>query len=867
MDSLAEAITTTTDASGWSSLRRRLENASREVAAEVGKSLAKAVTHELLALVKGRLGEHVGEGIAAFVKGLRTDPLQEIKHDVRRRSDGNVVKVLVRLCDEVAAALELQLIISLDEVQRLTDADQRILASLTDNPPRKARFVISWSLADHAANVGLSRLRTTRSREIRIGGLTRDDVATWIAEAELDDSIIDQFMLLSSGYPLIIEGLINQLQNDGSIAEYTPPTAFTQSVVDSIARLDGAADSVARRLSAFVSPPPEDSITEYLSMSPIDWGRIRDALQREHLLTVERDGRLWFHEQRRKFLWNKVLDQRQREDVGQEAFSTLVDQFMKEGQFYTRLLVPISQLARFARQSQADSPALRRVVELSETELAVMASTIELELSTDDGKRWTQPEQALIYANTAFGCDRGDAIDALPGLIEKGLIRSLPISIQGNHDTDIVAEVGVDFASTSTLVLHGRVQSVLGRAVTPGVTASVIRDHFDDLRLQATYVVSSVGSAEPIDLIARVEGFPYRTPPSLGPANPMLGVWVDYGTETISLAATFRNNSDLQRAREIAENVTGTSYGQRIRVAKLFTDPSRALPSWRFVRAVHFATGRQVAKRPDGEIYMINSRPAPLREYAARQVLIRKILQTSCDELERAVYALDSKPGMAFAERDNTFHLVELRGSGRVFEVSNDLTSLVFGQPYRFARLEQVLALRPSETVTQFHSVGGAVRRQRRDPVVSRLNNLLRTARMFNAHQAPVEIPLDDTLERYISTAHVREMELAKILSEQITIGEHRGTRPEQSLRVAVFNGMDRRIPPLVAFTYMPGNAEDVIVKILDGAHPADADELFRRAFGPSVPPSGLQAGTAKEALAYLAGYQMDDVQISRTIV
>lgn len=53
MDSLAEAITTTTDASGWSSLRRRLENASREVAAEVGKSLAKAVTHELLALVKG----------------------------------------------------------------------------------------------------------------------------------------------------------------------------------------------------------------------------------------------------------------------------------------------------------------------------------------------------------------------------------------------------------------------------------------------------------------------------------------------------------------------------------------------------------------------------------------------------------------------------------------------------------------------------------------------------------------------------------------------------------------------------------------------------------------------------------------------
>jgi hypothetical protein len=58
------------------------------------------------------------------------------------------VRLLVRVADEVAAVAGRDIVITLDEGNRLSDDDQRILASLAAQPARRARVVIGWSIAE-----------------------------------------------------------------------------------------------------------------------------------------------------------------------------------------------------------------------------------------------------------------------------------------------------------------------------------------------------------------------------------------------------------------------------------------------------------------------------------------------------------------------------------------------------------------------------------------------------------------------------------------------------------------------------------------------------------------------------------------------
>ncbi|GAA3134333.1 hypothetical protein GCM10020255_008920 [Rhodococcus baikonurensis] len=135
LDGLVTALVTSmVDRTAWRNIQNRLDTAGKEMVAEVGKSLAKAVTQEVMALVKARIGEHAGEGLAAFFKGLRQDTTADLRRDLQSRSDTNVVKLLVRLCDEVATALKRDVVLAIDECQRLTEDDQRALASLCIAP-------------------------------------------------------------------------------------------------------------------------------------------------------------------------------------------------------------------------------------------------------------------------------------------------------------------------------------------------------------------------------------------------------------------------------------------------------------------------------------------------------------------------------------------------------------------------------------------------------------------------------------------------------------------------------------------------------------------------------------------------------------
>lgn len=81
-----------------------------------------------------KLDQNAGKGLLKFWTTLKTDSGPELRRTLRGHSDVNVFRLLVRTGDEVAAVIGRDIVIKLDEGNRLSDDDQRVLSSLVAKP-------------------------------------------------------------------------------------------------------------------------------------------------------------------------------------------------------------------------------------------------------------------------------------------------------------------------------------------------------------------------------------------------------------------------------------------------------------------------------------------------------------------------------------------------------------------------------------------------------------------------------------------------------------------------------------------------------------------------------------------------------------
>ncbi|MCK5756531.1 MAG: hypothetical protein KAH46_27890, partial [Mycobacterium sp.] len=704
--------------------------------------------------------------------------------------------------------------------------------------------------------------------EVVVGGLDRDGVNTMIARAHVDTINSDRVLFLSNGFPLIVEGLIGQLRSGGTLDDYTPPTAFVLSLEHALARLAPEEQVAARRLCVFELPPPEEAIVRYLAVTATQWGVLRSSLERESILTINRDGRLWFHEARRAHLWNTMLGDSERAEIGEPAYQALLSQYRTANTNSTGLMVPIARTARYALASRTDSPVLVAILELEESQLAVLAAIIELEIpqgASETPMTWTPPDTALIYAHNVFGADRGEAIDSLPILLERELIKMVENVGSENQDCNVAVTLDADPDDGCRIVLYGRIQETLGKTVIPQITGRVVREQYEALRLESSLVITEPGRTDMVRLVELANSHPFNRVNLLtGHVCPMMGLQIDYGGHPCSLAAIFNSDADRQLAKAEAMSVDTVAYGRRVSTTRVFEDQATTIPSWRLLRAVYFATGRQVEATRDGKRWMRNpGPPLSIREYAQRKSSLVDALRQRVSDLEQAIYALDEHRGYAVARGgDDTYWFVELRGTNRVIELTTEQLSVLEGdKPFRFAQLEHNLALRHGERT---HGITVRVQPEGLvdDPVVNLLEDFAIKARMYNRNQPRYRIPLrPGPLTRAVRAAHLRDTALARTLSELLTIGGTRGHRPQHALRVAVHPG-NRDLPPVVAFTQPVGEPSDVQLKFArHSSIPLSANHLFTQLFG--EPTSEIYADAAQPAIAGLLGHEHDEIALT----
>lgn len=782
IDSLATVLATAGPGQGkWRDLAKRLRHATKEAALEVGRALADAVVEEVIEFAKTKLGQNAGKGLLKFWATLQKDSGPELRRMLRAQSDINIVRLLVRMGDEVAAVVGRDIVITLDEGNRLSDDDQRVLSSLVAKPAHRVRIVVAWSTAEIDSKSGLTRLRKLGVPEVQVAGLGRDDVKRWLASAGLD-KYVDDVYTLTAGYPLLVEGLVAHLRSGGRVDHYSAPTLFNDVLADALMRLPAEAHHAARRLSAFAYPLPEGEIPGYLGVDAIAWGAMRSALEHERVFSVHYPEGAWFHESRRSYLWDVVLTEPERQQVGQSAYTKLLEHQRRTDTAYSPGGIrQIAVLAQFARGSLSENATLVSVVGLNADQLGVVAAAIELQ-NVELGSP-TPADQVVIHAHTAYGVNRGAAIGALPALQAMNIINLKEMPGGDEERSESVVDSLLDYECD--VVARGRIQTELGKAAVPHLTDHIVRTHLERVRLESYAVITQTGHADALEIIENANRV--RVPAVLQRiGDPVLGIWLRYGDQPVTVVAVFNSTSHRATARREIANLSGTSFGRRVTVDRTLEDPTHTIASLRFMRAVYFATGLSV--HSDHHEYWLDHPPAlPMLEFAQRQVDLLALLHSETDELEREVYDLSEACGVAIARKEKSEYRLDIRGAAHVYPMDFDQVTDILAQgPLVSARMELALDLPP--TITSKHLTTQKWTQERtQDPVVELFGTLRKRAKRFNARQPRTLVRLQKhQLQIQLASAHVRDQRLARRLSESITIAGERGIRPYRALRVAI---------------------------------------------------------------------------------
>jgi hypothetical protein len=844
----------------WRNLTKRLQNATREAAIEVGKGLANAVLEEVVELAKARLGQNVGQGIVKFLKSIKKDDSQALRQTLRAQSDSDVVRFLVRLADEVAGAVDRDIVITLDEGNRLSEDDQRILSSVAARPAKRVRIVIAWSTAEVESLQGLARLRKLGLAEVQVSGLSREDVERWLAGSGLG-AHSDEVFALTAGYPLLIEGLVAHLRSGGGIDGYSAPTLFSDVLQDALNRLPIDAHHAARRLCAFTYPPPEQEIPAFLGVDAVTWGALRLALESERVFSVHYPEGRWFHEARRSYLWNSVLTAPERNEVGQAAYSQLLERRGRgHGETVSRagLYREVATLAAYALDSQARNPKLASIIGMDADQLAVLAAAIELQNSGPSSP--TPADQVVIHAHSAFGADRRTTLDVLPQLGELGVIDLQEVPRSDVDRTESVVDLLLD--NECDVVARGRIQALLGKAAVPHLADHVVRTHLERVRLESYVIVTQAGAADALDLITNANMF--RAPITFKRVgDPMLGVWLRFGDQPVTIVGVFNRKAQRSAAEREVAKLSGTSFGRRVVVDRVFRDPTHTIATLRFIRAVYFATGLSVHSN-GSEYWLQNSAALSMEEFAQRQVDLLELLRSETDELEREVYGLTQPAGVAIARRDRTEYRLEVRGAAHVYPMDAGQVEDILAQDSLVAaRLELALDLAPGMSSGQLTTQKWPGERNH-DPVVELLGGLRKKAARFNSRQPPSEVHLERRrLQRQLTEAHVRDQRLARMMSETITIGGRRGLRPARALRLAIHTHgpSDRPAHRAAVCAWPPGDPEDVQLKYVSDEALDSPEAVYKAAFGSDADMTDLRANMLPGMLAELLGFAGNEIE------
>jgi hypothetical protein len=729
------------------------------------RGIGAVIGQEVLALNRGRLGPDVGKAVEEYVQELRETVDQNLAARIRSVSDAATLNVILQLTTELATATSTkEFVISLDKGERLFQGDRGLLADLGAELPVAIRLRVGFATESLEDRAGLDYLVGLGATEVPLPPLERPDVAQWLADEGLSAVDPDRVRRVAAGSPLLLLDLMHHLREGGELEDLPIGESFRRSTRRTLDQLQPGASRAARLLAAFEDPPPRGRIAAYLEADAAEWSVIEDELARSTIFSVTVDGQRWFHEQRRRYIWEETLEPPDRSTFSEHAAWEL--KLQADSLDRLPLLARLPRLIASASDLLARDPELALVSRLDRAALAVLSGLIELR-EPASALPGVEGDLLLQYARDRSETE-GNLVESLRSLAALGLVNVVengrfalvtpswtsewtPAMIVGRAAGELAY---VPIPRTASAAFGTHLRSPLGAfigAITgigkPSVAVMVER-----------YVAMARAQSDPMTFIA-------------APERPGLLVRGSYGSRPLFVVASYPAEDQRDLAYATIQGFDKTFLGERIRAEVLFSHPLEMLPSRRFFKAVELLAagfygntiGVAQANRQLGE---------PLTLESALQARLQTLaaVRERSSGLERTILGLDEHLAYFFAETGTHRTEIEVRG-GRsgVYRDDGLLGTATWGSFLRF-RIAERLQLAPGEQIGRITFGSGFHGRE--DPVIATLQLLHERAVAFNRYQRPRRIELDAVaIQHAVETALRVRVDDASQLQQQTGLG------------------------------------------------------------------------------------------------
>lgn len=852
--------------------------AAKQVARDRGHELAVAIGKEMLSIVRARLGDDLGNALGEFIRALAVQEEQSLLAQLRAAADPDAMLTLVSFATQVAAlADDAEVVLGIDDADRLSDPDLRQLADLVNMLPEHVRVCAGHLSATGAQQERITLLREAGARELSVTGLDEQAVAAWLAAKQLDRRIAARLRQLTGGYPLFIDDALAALARGGTLGDVTPSERFASNTQDALRQLDRGTARAARMLAAYADPPPQDRLLAVVGVDEFGWAEMSERLVRSRLFATTVDGRPWFHELRRRAMWNG-LNSAERASAADWALADLLDRHDQTGD--PEALVSIALIAADSEQAQSDPMALYALA-ASPEEVAVAAAVLEIAEGVGAGPHPEAPlvmgDSLLVYTWEIFRSD-GDLLAALRRLADHGLV-----TVISNEFASVVFPC---FTRLAAILMAGRAGAELGRLPIPRLASSVFRAVVAPRLGQFQAARHGLGTTTIADLSAEL--------PSVGrsadnvvvvPVQRLPAVLVRglVAGQPFYLAATFADTAQREQAAARLTGVTEPFLNDRVIITDVVQHPQARVPARRFLQAI----SRILSVSVNLEFPRLQlDTPLELAEVAQRRADTLRRVRSLCSQVERYALGLEEPIRLAFASRDGASIIAEILGGedGTIRLGTLPVISMFGNDPYERYVIREQLGLSWNQRVGRIEGHGGQPIPV--DPVVETLAALSKKAEIFNSRQPRLELPMQaPLLQALLAKAEQRCFDDATALYTALTFSAITHLPQPISTLLAV-------CPDIPEYGFAPGAHALAGIAVLDSAGDANSvrvhvsspaterpdyeqvKQAFREGFAFELPAHGPSHaipelnliystyGPADSVLARLLGHRRDDIRI-----
>lgn len=477
------------------------------------------------------------------------------------------------LCDIASGfsqAVGRPLVLRLDNAERLVPSDHGLLAELVDAVDGSVWIVVCVTQHHAVGDDVIQQVTMRGGAPHELLPLAHPSIEEWLTSADVPSARWDTIVRLSSGYPFFIADAIRLSGTDASLEEIAAPNGFEALMRVSWRNISESIRAIAARLAPFVDPPSDDFLLKYLGFDALHWSILIDTLLESGIFIRRADGAAWFHDRRRAFIWERVLDDKARKQVAGGAF-TAVSSWV-DGRSNFELWVP-SATAILARASElsAGGNLTQDLLKLPDEGIALLWGLIEV--IEPDSNRGPFAEIGEVVRHTESRSGRAvDALATMTQLEAKGLIETLE-----SEDVRLVrsnVRENTDYAA-----LLGEIQLRFHTTPRPRLASATFDGFIRPVMGSFDGAVITLGRSSLLALKdqARLLGHPSV----IGSGNELigLGATVSVDGQQLSFTANFPNREARDNAiRAVAAIADITS---RVRPDRVFPLPQ---PRLRYAR-------------------------------------------------------------------------------------------------------------------------------------------------------------------------------------------------------------------------------------------------------------------------------------------